>query len=182
MKVFHPVMYEVGRLWQTGQITVAHEHFCSAATQLIMSELYPRIRQTSGQKDKTVVAACVAGELHEIGLRMIADLLELDGWRTIYIGANTPAVGIIDIAREQKAQVLAVSMSLPVNGPALRELIAAARQELGEGIKIIIGGYILATNPKYAVSFQADGVVKKAEEAAEVLNELIEKAAINAGQ
>lgn len=182
LKVFHPVMYEVGRLWQTGQITVAHEHFCSAATQLIMSELYPRIRKLSPKQDKLAVAACVAGELHEIGLRMSADLLEMAGWRTMYIGANTPAASIIDIAREQKAQALALSMCLPSNGPALRDLIAAARQELGEDIKIIIGGYILAANPQYAASFQADGVVKKAGEAPEVLNRLMDKAATNAGQ
>ena len=45
LNVFKPSLYEVGRMWQTGQITVAHEHFFSAATQLIMSELYPHIHQ-----------------------------------------------------------------------------------------------------------------------------------------
>ena len=181
LKVFRPVMYEVGRLWQTGKITVAHEHFCSAATQLIMSELYPRIQQKANKKGKLAVAACVAGELHEIGLRMSADLLEMAGWRTMYIGANTPATAIIDIAKEQKAQILALSMALPSNGPALREIIAMARQQLGEGVKIIIGGYILSANPHYAASFQADGVVTKAGDAAALAEKLTDGVIHNVG-
>ena len=181
LKVFHPAMYEVGRLWQTGKITVAHEHFCSAATQLIMSELYPRIQQKVNKKGKLAVAACVAGELHEIGLRMTADLLEMAGWRTMYIGANTPATGIIDIAKEQKAQILALSMALPSNGPALREIIAMARQQLSGDVKIIVGGYVLSSNPKYAASFQADGVVINAAEVAALAEKLTDGVIHNVG-
>jgi methanogenic corrinoid protein MtbC1 len=91
LKVFRPSLYEVGRLWQTGQITVAHENHFSAATQLIMSESYPRIYQYATKNGGVAVAACVAGELHEIGLRISADLLELEGWRTCYLGTNMPA-------------------------------------------------------------------------------------------
>ncbi|MGI2335863.1 MAG: cobalamin B12-binding domain-containing protein [Dehalogenimonas sp.] len=173
LRVFQPALYEVGRLWQTGRITVAHEHFCSAATQLIMSELYSRIQAKANKKGQLVVAACVAGELHEIGLRMSADLLELAGWRTLYIGANTPPASIIAIAREQNAKVLALSMALPSSGPALREMIAMARQQLSADVKIIVGGYILAANPKYAESFKADGIVKNAGEAVDLVAELV---------
>src|SRR5690606_28781526 len=41
--IFQPSQYEVGRLWQCNKITVAHEHYCTAATQLIMSGLYSYI-------------------------------------------------------------------------------------------------------------------------------------------
>ncbi len=68
LHVFKPGLYEVGRLWQSGRITVAHEHYFSAATQLIMSELYPRIHRHTAKNSGVVVAACVSGELHEIGL------------------------------------------------------------------------------------------------------------------
>jgi len=39
--VFQPCQHEIGRLWQMNQISVAQEHYCTAATQLIMSQLYP---------------------------------------------------------------------------------------------------------------------------------------------
>jgi len=89
--VLQPVQYEIGRLWQTNKITVAQEHFCSAVTQLIMSQLYyPHI--CGGEKNRgAMVGLCVSGELHEIGMRMVADLFEMTGWNVCYLGANMPA-------------------------------------------------------------------------------------------
>ena len=165
LEVFKPGLYEVGRLWQSGQITVAHEHYFTAATQLIMSELYPRIHRHTAQNRGVVVAACVSGELHEIGLRMSADLLELEGWQTYYLGANTPAMSIVDIMREKKARLLVLSMCLPINGPELRALIAMVRQQLGGSVKIIIGGYSISSDPVYAASFGADAVAVDAGDA-----------------
>ena len=48
--MFQCSQYEIGRLWQMNKLTVAQEHYCSAATQLIMSLLYPRIFDT--KKDR----------------------------------------------------------------------------------------------------------------------------------
>jgi Predicted cobalamin binding protein len=36
--VFESSQHEIGRLWQNNMITVAQEHFCTAATQMIMSQ------------------------------------------------------------------------------------------------------------------------------------------------
>jgi methanogenic corrinoid protein MtbC1 len=41
--VFQRCQVEIGRLWQLNQITVAQEHYCTAATQLVMSQLYPHL-------------------------------------------------------------------------------------------------------------------------------------------
>ena len=89
LHVFQRSQYEVGRLWQTNQISVGQEHLCTAATQLIMSQLYPLIFGTE-RKNRRIVAACVGGDLHEIGIRMVADFFEMDGWDTFYLGADVP--------------------------------------------------------------------------------------------
>jgi len=58
MHIFQVSQYEVGRRWLAGEITVAQEHFCSAATQMIMSQLYPYI--FSGERSgKSMVAASI---------------------------------------------------------------------------------------------------------------------------
>jgi MerR family transcriptional regulator, light-induced transcriptional regulator len=77
LHVFQCVQREVGRLWQTNQITAAQEHYCSAATQLIISQLYPYL--FAGEKNgRKMVAACSGGEWHAIGQRIVADFLR---WR-----------------------------------------------------------------------------------------------------
>ena len=68
-------------------LSVAQEHYCTAATQLVMSQLYPRIFSTE-RRGRTLVAARVADDLHEIGLRMVADFFEMEGWDTFYVGAT----------------------------------------------------------------------------------------------
>ena len=41
LQVFQRCQWEVGRLWQLRRISVAQEHYCTAATQLAMAQLYP---------------------------------------------------------------------------------------------------------------------------------------------
>ena len=77
------------RYWQMNRLTVAQEHYCTAATQMIMSQLYPYIFE--GERNgRVLVATCVAENLHEIGVRMVTDFFEMDGWDTFYLGANVP--------------------------------------------------------------------------------------------
>ena len=108
LNVFQQSQYEIGRLWLENKISVAKEHFCSAATQQIMSQIYPLIfaQQRIGQ---SFVAANVGGELHEIGIRMVADFFEMDGWDTYYLGANAPASSIIAAIKENNATMVAVN-------------------------------------------------------------------------
>ena len=125
--VFEPCQYEIGRLWQSNVVSVAQEHYCTASTQLVMSQLYPYIFRTDRTFRGTIVAACVSGELHEIGARMLCDLLEMEGWNTIYLGANVPTAGIVDVLRANHSNILAVSASMTFHIPAVREVIAAVR-------------------------------------------------------
>src|SRR4029077_15712567 len=77
LQVFQRCQREVGRLWQLRQITVAQEHYCTAATQLALAQLYPYLFGLP-KKGRKMVAASVGGELHEVGLRVVADLFEAD--------------------------------------------------------------------------------------------------------
>jgi methanogenic corrinoid protein MtbC1 len=120
-------------------------------------------------------------ELHEVGLRMSADLLEMAGWQTWYLGANMPAQSIIEICREKHVQLLILSMCLPINGPELRALIATVREELGAGVKIIIGGYSISSDPIYAASFGADAVAVDAAEAPSIAVRLTGEIKTDAG-
>ena len=42
LKVFQPVLRKVGRLWRMNKISVAQEHFCSACTRIVRSQLLAR--------------------------------------------------------------------------------------------------------------------------------------------
>lgn len=166
LSIFQPVQREVGRLWQTNALSVAQEHFCTATTQLIMASLYPRI-VTGTHPRGVAVVACVAGELHELGARMVADLLEMDGWDACYLGANAPAEATVRLARERRARLLAVSATLPLHLSTVRDLVAQVRSE-GNHLKVMVGGWPFNASPSLWRTMGADAWAPDAAGAAEV--------------
>jgi methanogenic corrinoid protein MtbC1 len=142
MQIFEPAQKELGRLWQKGTITVAQEHYATAVTQLIMSQLYSYIFQDY-KKDNIFIGACAQGELHEIGLRMLSDLLEIEGWNTYYLGANVPAESIVKTVADTNAQVIGLSGTMAYHLDEIKNIINSIRNsdECRE-VKIIVGGYI----------------------------------------
>src|SRR5271163_1339127 len=174
--VFEPCQYEIGRLWQSNVVSVAQEHYCTASTQLIMSQLYPYIFRSDRTFRGTIVAACVSGELHEIGARMLCDLLELEGWNTIYLGANVPTAGIVDVLRVNHSDILAVSASMTFHIPAVREVIAAVRSA-SPLTRILVGGYAFKIAPSLWSDVGADYWTKDASDAISLIGGLDDKVA-----
>jgi MerR family transcriptional regulator, light-induced transcriptional regulator len=169
--VFESCQYEIGRLWQANIVSVAQEHYCTAATQLIMSQLYPYIFRADRSSRGTIVATCVSGELHEIGARMLCDLLEMEGWNTIYLGANVPAAGVVGILRDNHCNILAVSASMTFHIPAVRETIKAVRAACPE-TKILVGGYAFKIAPNLWRNVGADYWTRNASEAISLIGGL----------
>jgi methanogenic corrinoid protein MtbC1 len=169
--VFEPCQYEIGRLWQTNIVSIAQEHYCTASTQFIMSQLYPYIFRSDRTVRGTIVAACVSGELHEIGARMLCDLLEMEGWNTIYLGANLPTAGIVDVLRVNHSNILAVSASMTFHIRAVREVIAAVRLASPE-VRILVGGCAFRIAPNLWRDVGADYCTKDATDAISLIEGL----------
>ncbi|MGD8540164.1 MAG: cobalamin-dependent protein [Candidatus Aminicenantes bacterium] len=174
LEVFQRSQYEIGRLWCQNKISVAQEHYSSAATQLIMSQLYPHI--FAGHKiGRSLVAACVNSELHEIGIRMVADFFEIAGWDTYYMGANTPNSSIIQAIVDTSPHILALSATMPYHQSLLQKTIAVVRASYPEDkVKIIVGGYALNNSKDLWKKLGADGYAGNAEEAVIVANSLLD--------
>jgi len=176
LNVFQPAQYEIGRLWQTNRITVAEEHYCTAATQLIMSQLYPHIF-ASAKNGRTLVATCVAGDLHEIGVRMVADFFEMEGWNTFYLGANTPHSSVVATLVERSADVLAISATMSYHVDAVRDLILAVRQHPGTNhVKVLVGGYPFNRDGELWRKIGADGSALDAQLAIALANQIVQEA------
>jgi methanogenic corrinoid protein MtbC1 len=171
LQVFQRAQRDIGRLWQTNQISVAQEHYCTAATQLIMSQLYPRIF-ASEKKGFSMVATCVGGELHEIGARMVADFFEMHGWDTYFLGANMPTASILDMLSKRRAALLAISATMTFHVPLVRELVAETRKS-GLKVRIMVGGYPFNIAPRLWESIGADGYAPDARLAVSLAEKLV---------
>jgi len=174
LHIFQPVQHEVGRLWQTNRLSVAQEHFCTAATQLIMSQLYPRIF-ASERNGHRMVATCVGSELHEIGVRMVADFFEMAGWDTYYLGANTPASSVIRTLVDKRVKLLAISATMTFHIAAVETLIKAIRAERNlHSVRILVGGHPFNVDRDLWKKVSADGYGSDAENSERVARALVE--------
>lgn len=174
VQVFQPVQYEIGRLWQTNKISVAQEHFCTGATQLVMSQLYPYMF-TGEKKNNKLVATCVPGELHEMGARMVTDFFEMNGWDTYYLGANMPAESVVRYLVEIKPQCLAISATMTYHVSAVQEMIRKIRSnpDVSSKLVILVGGYPFKVAEGLWMSVGADGYAPSATDAIEMANKLM---------
>jgi MerR family transcriptional regulator, light-induced transcriptional regulator len=173
LRVLQPAQEELGRMWLLGEINVAEEHFATTTTRLVMAQLHARevCRPSNG---KTLIAAAVAGNQHELGIQVVADLFEMDGWRVIQLGSNVPTEDLSQAVEFYEADLVALSVSLATQLPALEETVAAIRaSQRGATVKILVGGCGMMGAADLAKSKGADDYASNAVEAVTRGNALV---------
>lgn len=168
-----PLLWETGDLWEKGNISTAEEHFISEEIIRIMSIL-KNLDQPKQRNLKTCVCLCASGELHAIGLRMFCDLLEIAGWKTHFLGTNTPARDIISYCSLKNADLLALSATMPHHIEGIRAIVAALRANPScSKTKVLVGGSAFRNNADLYKDLGADGYAPEAEEGIRIAEELV---------
>jgi methanogenic corrinoid protein MtbC1 len=172
--VVQPAMREIGRLWQQNVLTVAEEHVATAIAQSAMSRVFERVFEWRDVRSPRLLAACADDERHQIGLRMLCDLLELDGWDTSYLGASVPVESLVELVRKSNPDVVAISAAITPNVPRVRDAITAIRAaNLPKQPLIAVGGRAFLIDPSLAQRVGADLTARDADEAVRVLNDRV---------
>lgn len=155
--LIYPVQQELGRLWQENRITVLQEHYSTAATELLLA----RVRNDFIGSSREVLALglCPESEQHCLGMRMFGELLETDGWRVAYIGANAPARDVLKHLKTSKTDLVAVSVATALSLNKTRQLIAAIRELPRKQLPaILVGGLAFKSNPNLWKTIGADAL------------------------
>lgn len=176
MHVVQPAMSEVGRLWQENELTVAEEHLATAITQAAMGRAFERVYRWHDSRTPSLVAACVDEERHQMGLRMLCDLLDVDGWDTAYLGASVPIESLVNMVEKRQPDVIALSATIAPHLPRLRAAIDAIRaSSVRQQPLIIAGGRAVGGDHELATRLGADLTAKSAAEAVEILRVRVPK-------
>jgi methanogenic corrinoid protein MtbC1 len=142
-QVIGPAMYELGRLWEEGVITVADEHLATALTHRVLAALRPPelleqpFQVRSGQP--RALLAAVQGEQHALGLRMAADLLEDRGCQVAYLGADVPTEAVLQAIHTLSPDLLGLSATMPESARHLEDIVELVREEHPE-LPLLLGG------------------------------------------
>lgn len=134
------VQREIGRMWQMGEITIAEEHLCTGIVTTVLT-LMRASAPRAASNGRRVITATVSNETHALGIQLVTQSFEAEGWHVISLGADTPAVAIADAARDFGCDVIALSVNIVLYVRQTADLIAALRAHpVTANIPILVGG------------------------------------------
>jgi MerR family transcriptional regulator, light-induced transcriptional regulator len=146
MQVVAPLLTRTGEGWAAGELSVAQEHVLSAE---VRARLAPLPGGPASPGRGTAVLACAPGERHELGLLMLAVLLGSDGWRVIFLGADTPVAAAVALAKDVDASAFCLSAAMEERAERLqREL---QRVTLPDGTTVVVGGRAVDARAAHAM-------------------------------
>jgi methanogenic corrinoid protein MtbC1 len=177
-EVMIPALTEVGRQFQAGEIFLPELMMAGEAAQRVSAHLEEAI---SAQGRTTtplgiVVIGTVQGDIHDIGKNIVTTLLRAHGFRVVDMGRNVAPSAFLDAARENRAQIVAMSSLMTTTRPlALSTLNLFAEVGVREMHRVIVGGGCVTRD--WAEESGFDGYSEDAAGAVELCKALVKAGA-----
>lgn len=151
------VLDEVGRLWEKGEIGVAEEHLATALVSRTFL-LHAACEKAPPLGSPRLVLTCLAGEFHELGARLAAEIGRREGWQVELLGANMPRESALEYIAMRRPEAVGLSLSLAGHVVEAAAMIRRIRA-VAPGTKVLAGGVAFRRDPSLADLTGADACI-----------------------
>ncbi len=115
-----PLLKDLGDRWESAEGSVAEEHFFGVYLRnKLGARFHHRNRDTNGPR---LLLACMPGELHEIGLLLLALSAHDRGYRLVLLGPNMPLGELANAAKRSGSDAIVLSGSIEPIAQTLDDL------------------------------------------------------------
>jgi 5-methyltetrahydrofolate--homocysteine methyltransferase len=166
-------MGEVGELFEQGEYFVPELLLSARAMQAAMEVLRPLLTASSYEPLGKVVMGTVQGDLHDIGKKLVAMMLEGSGFEVIDLGTDVPPARFVEVVEDSGAQIVGLSALLTTTLPAMEATVGALREAGPVRVKVMIGGAPVTS--AFAQTIGADGYAPDASSAVALARRLMGK-------
>ncbi|MGA8927113.1 MAG: B12-binding domain-containing protein [Solirubrobacterales bacterium] len=128
-----PAMRAIGERWESGEVSVAQEHF---ATGVLRGRMLSVARNWGAGSGPRALLACPPGEDHDLGLVVFGVVLRARGWRITYLGPDTPIETIAETAKQLRPDAIVIAAL----DPEPFERAARELSKLASESRLLIGG------------------------------------------
>ncbi len=119
-----PSMVELGKAWQRGEVSVAGEHFVSAAVHRRLAQAFQSVPVVA-PGGPLVVAGLARGSRHELGVLAFSLVLRSRGIPVTYLGGDLPLEAWVGTVRLLSPAAVVLAAPTVEDLPAVRELVEA---------------------------------------------------------
>jgi len=133
-----PFLTAVGDGWESGTLTVAHEHFVSEVLESFLAGQWRPLAHTA--RGPRIVVATLEGERHTLGIHVAAVFLAMRGFRIVFLGPSTPRRDIVAASTASGALCAVIGTSTASDPWRTARELAALRNELPTPIIVAVGG------------------------------------------
>lgn len=170
LRLLEPALVEIGELWHTGTASVGQEHFATGFIRRKLHALLNVYDVVAGHT--TIIAACLPGEQHDVGLLILALALVRRGYRVVYLGADLPVEGLIAVVEQVHPDLVCLSATTRTTAEQVVP-VAAALRALPQPPIVVAGGHGMARiEPQPRLYIRLDG---NAIEATAQIGELLDQ-------
>lgn len=161
-EVIQPALREVGARWERGDLLVAQEKEISEASRDLIAELSAR-HAAPELTGPALIAACVEGERHELGLRMICGLLRAAGRSVHYLGADVAPRFLAEAIRLRQPAAVLLSAKLDADLPAIAAALDRLRPAPDSPLAIpaLVGGQAAIDHAEQLRAWGATPIVEE---------------------
>jgi 5-methyltetrahydrofolate--homocysteine methyltransferase len=134
-------MDEVGQKFSEGALFVPEMLMAAQAMKGGLEILKPHLTEEISHSKGTVVIGTVKGDLHDIGKNLVSMMMEGAGLSVVDLGVDVDAEKFVEAARDNNADVVALSALLTTTMLHQREVIEhLAEAGLRDQVKVMVGG------------------------------------------
>jgi len=131
-----PLLKSLGQRWAENEGSIAEEHFFGA---YLRNKLGARFHHHApAQNGPLLVAACLPGEQHEIGLMLFCLSALNQGYRLVYLGADTPYSEMKTPVERSQADAILISGSVDPQSSILSRELSTLVKDVE--VPVFVGG------------------------------------------
>lgn len=133
-----PLCTAVGEGWARGELGIRHEHLLAQSLSSQLRLLLSAYEDT--ERPPVVVLATLPGELHGLGLDMVAVYLASQAATTRVVGPDLPVEQVAEAARALSADVIGISVSIASDTKAASRHLRRLLRALPRRCRVWAGG------------------------------------------
>jgi 5-methyltetrahydrofolate--homocysteine methyltransferase len=164
----------IGEKFKNNEVFIPEVLISAKAMKAGMELIKPLLAKANVESKGKVVIGTVKGDLHDIGKRIVAMLLEGAGFEVTDLGVDVSKEKFLEFVEKERADILGMSALLTTTMTYMKEVIEALENaNLKQNVKVIIGGAPITHS--YAEEIKADGYAPDAASAIDLVKDLLKK-------